>query len=465
MKNKTLTLILLIAGLVIGLSSSATAYTSPTEEKVFYSNGSVYDFSENAVDGEINGSVGVVTGFSNSSGEWDLDSDSSFEAFDFNTDTQYVLTRSLNFTGDYSISFYAKADSTSQPEFTGLFGSVANGVTNATRDGTNSFQIGFDGSGNYRLNGNDKTTIGAASTSYEHIVLTYDDSADNTKVYFNGVKVINKTSTANKVHNIITGNNRNGDKGFDGKIDEFHFYKQRVLTQTEAQNLKNYNQLTQPSSNSEPSINSVEYEVSGSWVTRGSLGFNDQVTRIRANITDPDGDAVSSTSLSLTDLYDSNTRVSGFSHTSTSGDYFIFDVSDQTLDDSGNWETTVEATDSNSNTGSTTDSWSLNWGTLSATLNKPSTDVQVNQYETFNMTGTATCSGGECSSEGERVELWADPKPVDGSVKLASHRGQVLPGDEVEISGLVKPSISKERQVFESGENLLDKILGLVKGF
>lgn len=466
MKNKQFVISTIIfAGLILGFASSASAYTSPTSEKLFYSNASAHDFSGNSNHGKLEGSPqpGIATGVSNSSGEWDLDSDSSFEAYDFSgisSDNQSVYTKDIDFRGSYTVTFWAKSDSTSQAEFTGLAGTVYQEV-GGTRDGDDSWQIGFDSSGNYRINEQNKHTIQAASTDWTHFAVTYNDSQNDLKVYADGELKVDVNSPTNKIQYPVFGTNRGGGEHFDGKMDEIHIYRDRVLTSQEVENNKNYNQLTEPGTNSEPSINTVQYEVSSSWVSSGSLSFNDQVTRIRANITDPDGDSISSTSLTLEDLYDSNTRVSSASHTSASGDYYVFDITDQTLDDSGNWETTIEATDSNSNTVSNTDSWSLPWGTLSATLDKPSTDIQVSQYETFNMTGTATCSGGECSSEGEKVEVWADPAPVEGSVKLASEKGQVLPGDKVDI----KSRLEAEGVEPKNSENLLDKILALAKVF
>jgi len=155
-----------------------------------------------------------------------------------------------------------------------------------------------------------------------------------------------------------------------------------------------------------PQLQSMECHNGSSWGSCSNLGWQDSLTKVRANVSQGSS-PVESIDVTVEDVYDSDTRVNSFSNTSKSGDVYVFDFQDQVIDDSGGWNVTL-------NVGSGGESYSyyrdfnVQWGSLSTSLNKPGSNVSVYDGEKFNLSVNVSCTGGECVSEksGEIGQLY-----------------------------------------------------------
>jgi len=156
------------------------------------------------------------------------------EAFRFGGTNGYV-SAPFTQTGAFTVDFWVKADSTSQPPFTSLFSSSNPGNYDPF------FQIDFDNSGNYRFHAGGASPlfvdIGPASTNFQHVAVTYD-GASTVKTYLNGVE----QNTGNWLGAPLSfevakiGTNRDTTSFFDGIIDEVEIFN-RVLMQSEIQSI------------------------------------------------------------------------------------------------------------------------------------------------------------------------------------------------------------------------------------
>ncbi|HEU0030187.1 MAG TPA: LamG domain-containing protein [Kofleriaceae bacterium] len=146
---------------------------------------------------------------------------------------QFVKAPAFDYTGAFSLSFWAKANAV-QSANTGL---VASAETNL--DLAKTFQVDWGSFGRYRLRAGTATAplsldIGAASTTaFQHIVVTYD-GATEVRTYLDGEPVATGTWTGEPL--LFTamkiGVNRGQSYRYNGTIDDVYVFS-RALSANE----------------------------------------------------------------------------------------------------------------------------------------------------------------------------------------------------------------------------------------
>jgi hypothetical protein len=145
-----------------------------------------------------------------------------------------------------------------------------------------------------------------------------------------------------------------------------------------------------------PDVEGVQCNDGTNWVNCNSLLYNSKITQVRANCTD-DG-SVSSSTFSLMNSED-NTYFFNAGYTSHVGSQYVYDVNpDLTIRDSGNFILNVACTDNQAHVTNDQTSWTIPWGTLSATHNLPLNNSGFNNGSAFVFQTTLTCTGGECGN-------------------------------------------------------------------
>ncbi|MBS3131306.1 hypothetical protein J4212_02635, partial [Candidatus Woesearchaeota archaeon] len=145
-----------------------------------------------------------------------------------------------------------------------------------------------------------------------------------------------------------------------------------------------------------PAVNSVQCSENGiAFGSCSGITFGDTLAAARATCEDSDGYPTNIT-FNVTNLEDAKSFASGNATLNASGGVFTFDFADFTVQDSGTFNVTALCIDNNATQGRNHSSWSIPWGTLSASLIRPASNKNVTQLVFFNFTSTVTCSGGEC---------------------------------------------------------------------
>jgi len=143
-----------------------------------------------------------------------------------------------------------------------------------------------------------------------------------------------------------------------------------------------------------PDVNEIQCRESGSWQDCSNIGWAETITAVRVNCTHENGTVVNA-SFVLTNIPDSNTFFSSNSDYSTS-DWWVYNNTDLTINDSGEFKLSVVCIDSLSKTGSGYANWTVPWGNLSSSLISPDSDNNVTQNYFFTFTSNVSCVGGEC---------------------------------------------------------------------
>jgi hypothetical protein len=152
------------------------------------------------------------------------------------TGTNSVRAPAFEYTGAFSVAFWAKANAV-QPINTGLAASAD--VVLSDADLANTFQVDWDGTGRYRMRLGGTgikllLDIGAANlAAFQHITVTYDGSGI-VRTFLDGRGVASAVwagpplvFTAMKL-----GINRGGSLRYNGIIDDVHVFS-RALTLAE----------------------------------------------------------------------------------------------------------------------------------------------------------------------------------------------------------------------------------------
>jgi len=308
------------------------------------------------------------------------------------------------------------------------------------------------------------TTTGLTNNQWTFISFVRDTSLGKIILYVNGVHVGNATDNTvgsiTNAGNLYVGTDWSASPSisWDGEIDEVRWGCQ-ALSSTEIQNMyqNGINNMTRLGSieqrgiwsnftwqnssapigaiawriyandtygnenvtdimtflltNSPPTINAIYcYRNGTEWVNCSQMtAFNSNITQVKVNCTDSDGDNIVRTNISLFDMYDNNARFQNQNFTSLDSGWYIYDNTDQTVDDSGQWNITATCSDSSNTSTPLSVNWNVAWGYLEVTLDNPSAYTMIQQNKTFVMNGTVTCRNAECVSEGESLYLWADP--------------------------------------------------------
>lgn len=186
--------------------------------------------------------------------------------------------------------------------------------------------------------------------------------------------------------------------------------------------------------NNPPTIGAMECKIDGAWKTCSDINtWNANWEEIRADYSDPEGDSFDRANATTAQEYDDVYRLNDYQTTNITNNHVYWNPSDIVLDDSGNWNATLEVFDTQAPIpGKKEFSFSIPWGTLSLQMNQPDEDIVVRQNDTFEMSGTLTCEGGECASQtqggtggAETVEVWADPLETGQKINLANIQGRI----------------------------------------
>lgn len=197
--------------------------------------------------------------------------------------------------------------------------------------------------------------------------------------------------------------------------------------------------------------------------------YSGTLTEIQATL--EQYDPLQYVNISLADEYDHNYRILHKNYSSKSGDTVSWNVNED-LTDSGNYNITLLINETDGDTGYNQTQFSLPWGTLNPSITTPSSDISVAKGSTFTIKGKVTCVGGECSSETdgqgggpEKIELWADPKPVDGKVKVVEHTGNVQGGDTITVDKKItsetdnSPTNNSQTSIIEELKEIINEVL------
>ncbi|MFC1648667.1 PA14 domain-containing protein, partial [Nanoarchaeota archaeon] len=153
-------------------------------------------------------------------------------------------------------------------------------------------------------------------------------------------------------------------------------------------------------SNLPPVINQVQcYENNSVWTACSNIQYNDNLTGVRVNCTDPEGIGVANATFSLLNIEDMNIFfTNSTTDNSTYPGYFYVDNEDLHVLDSGNFNLSLQCVDLNDTIGEDILSWWIPFGTRTVELVNPLSNKNVTQYRFFNFTSSITCTGGECGS-------------------------------------------------------------------
>ncbi|MBN1793027.1 DUF2341 domain-containing protein [Candidatus Woesearchaeota archaeon] len=179
-----------------------------------------------------------------------------------------------------------------------------------------------------------------------------------------------------------------------------------------------------------PVINSIQCQESGgSWSSCSNVLFNDNLTGVRAQCTDPDGYVLNAT-FRLDNVFDSTTLFSNFtSDNSSYPGYWYFNNTDTVIRDSGLFTLNVTCWDNSTTPGTGSTNWTIPWGTITGNLINPGSDVNVTQDKYFNFTARITCSGGECGYINATLDpsnWWNESFWYRQSINLTENSGNTL---------------------------------------
>ncbi|MBN1502354.1 hypothetical protein JW930_02320 [Candidatus Woesearchaeota archaeon] len=144
------------------------------------------------------------------------------------------------------------------------------------------------------------------------------------------------------------------------------------------------------------------------WGDCSIIGFSDYLTQVRVNCTDTQ--KVTNATFSLINIPD-NYEFFNATTSYQQGDYFILNISDILIQDSGEFNLHVVCRDNASNERYDFADWTVPWGTLVASLVSPSANVSVSKGVFFTWTSSVLCSGGECGS----INATLDPEALKGN--------------------------------------------------
>ena len=191
-----------------------------------------YPYSGDASDHSGNGNDGKVTGATLAQDRFGM-SDSSY-AFDGKDD--HVFADIENWTGDYTLALWVKADEASQQRYCSLI----NGY-DKTPSSKDTCQIHTSGGifPTYQFFSGNAESFATVRNEWQHLTVTVNKRV--VRFYENGEKVYSQElegGEANKFSNIIIGRNRNRDRHFEGIIDDIYVYN-RAVNDAEVERLFN----------------------------------------------------------------------------------------------------------------------------------------------------------------------------------------------------------------------------------
>jgi|GEM_PF-1635027 len=146
-----------------------------------------------------------------------------------------------------------------------------------------------------------------------------------------------------------------------------------------------------------PTIYQIQCEENGSnWVNCSDIAYNDNLTRVRVNCTDPKGN-VQNASFKLMNIPDNKVFFEGTTTTENTG-WWVYNSSDTLIRDSGLWNLLVSCTNDKGDVGNGSESWTVAWGYLEPYMIDPASDKNVLKNVFFNFSSGVKCVGGECGN-------------------------------------------------------------------
>lgn len=142
-----------------------------------------------------------------------------------------------------------------------------------------------------------------------------------------------------------------------------------------------------------PSISNSQCYADGSWINCTNVSFGDILGSVRTNCSSNIGGSISNVSFMLRNI-DDNYVYFNSTVTSATGSYWEYNFVDFTLYDSGLFNLNIVCRENPENSADI--NWSIPFGTLSAMLISPNTNINVTRNQFFNFTSRVTCTGGEC---------------------------------------------------------------------
>lgn len=170
--------------------------------------------------------------FTNNNAIWlNLSGYNSTSVFSFDGSSSYLKYDIADMTiRNFTLSMWVKSTNTNQALYTSIFSS-----TDISSD-TNSFQIDFDGAGNYEYRHNSFIlNIGPATTSWQHIAIVSNGSSHTT--YLDGNPVATSTVDSDTIFYLYKlGVNRNTNVFYNGLIDDVLLFN-KTLSANQIKNI------------------------------------------------------------------------------------------------------------------------------------------------------------------------------------------------------------------------------------
>lgn len=146
------------------------------------------------------------------------------------------------------------------------------------------------------------------------------------------------------------------------------------------------------------------------WESITTLSYGKSVDELRVNCTNTaDQSVVANATFTMYNMPDNNYTVNASNATNNASEWFVYDMTNFTIGDSGGWfisATCILENTSDENINSTV---VVPWGTLSLAINNASGIAQVQKEDMFTVNTTVTCSVGEC----QNVNVFLDPIPSE----------------------------------------------------
>ncbi|MFH1641590.1 MAG: S8 family serine peptidase [Nanoarchaeota archaeon] len=150
-----------------------------------------------------------------------------------------------------------------------------------------------------------------------------------------------------------------------------------------------------------PEVNSIECQENNGWGSCENLMYNDTLTNLRVNCTDSDG-IVTQLRIKLENLPDNNIFFDSMAV--MDGNFWVYDLADIILKDSGDYRLSISCTDDGGLEGikeaNGSVDWFVPWGVLSAYTIDPVGDISVIQNNIFQYSAAVDCLNGECGTVG-----------------------------------------------------------------
>ncbi len=144
-----------------------------------------------------------------------------------------------------------------------------------------------------------------------------------------------------------------------------------------------------------PIISNIQC-LESSWGPCPNVLFGDTLVSVRAQCTDTDG-FIKNVTFNLTNIPDRRMFFSNTTENNSTG-YYVFNNNDITIRDSGYFNLTVQCIDNTSVSAIENVGWLVPWGSLTANLEKPTTDIDMVLHQLGRFSANITCNGGECGN-------------------------------------------------------------------